>query len=395
MPQEEAPAAPPPPIVDDAADDAAAEAAAEAAAIADARDAAPVAKHPEHDPPHAEHEPAHAEHEPPHAEHEPPHAEHEPPQPEPEHEPPHTEEAMEAAAIVAAAEAEQPLEHTPVAPELVQLAPVRKGNERYHASAEQLKQLIETFEENPCPPASTLNYLSENIGMPMHNLVLWFKNRRARSKSDKATPVASGTRRRSYVKSGIYSRSRNGSKKEPAAPPAQVAPVPVDVLLPEPVAAEEEAVPEHHQEEYAAGGAVAELPSAAKRPLEDGPVAIPVKRSRDGVNEVLGEQNPCRNWDPDQCHRVCVAFFDRNTGGRHPEQSQAAVQVSSDFFLTELQSGLTLTSAMQSLDTSLQVLENIMEKWSAEGRPLSSGSKVILCEFIAQVRSGQAASMDP
>jgi hypothetical protein len=80
---------------------------------------------------------------------------------------------------------------------------------RYHATPDQLAALTVAFEANPSPSADILLQLSKKTLMPLQNLVLWFKNRRARSTR---TPVpassveTSQSGRRSYVKSGIYSK---------------------------------------------------------------------------------------------------------------------------------------------------------------------------------------------
>jgi Homeodomain len=80
---------------------------------------------------------------------------------------------------------------------------------RYHATADQLSALTVAFEANPSPSADTLLELSKKTLMPLQNLVLWFKNRRARSTRIPApVPLVelSQSGRRSYVKSGIYSK---------------------------------------------------------------------------------------------------------------------------------------------------------------------------------------------
>lgn len=312
----------------------------------------------------------------------------------------------------------------------------RRSAERYHASTDQLRQLVQAFQQDPTPSAATLNFLSSSIDMPMHNMVLWFKNRRARHKKSNhpvgVQPPAK-TGRRSYVKSGIYARApKKGGDAAAAAkaaaaaaqanataaaavaavaaqgepetdlthvpmlPDAVEAPTSVSVPdMPVPAAVTD---PSANAEPLETGG-------SAKRPLEDGDgeeegseaAAAATKRARYlGVREVVGEANPCRSWDSQECHQRCCAFFVKSTAACHqPEQTKTAVAVSEEFFLGELQSGLTITSAMQGLETSAGVLDAIMDRVREEGQGvrLNSGSRAVMREFIAQVRSGQAVHL--
>ncbi|KAI0561616.1 hypothetical protein FGB62_76g0103 [Gracilaria domingensis] len=269
----------------------------------------------------------------------------------------------------------------------------KRGSERYHASGEQLKTLIAAFEQNPTPDASTLNYLSDAIGMPMHNLVLWFKNRRARHKRTHINQLSRGGKR-SYVKSGIYSRNKRVKQGHHHPAPTTVpsggltlplshgltsisSPLPVSsIALPVDAKNAAMTVGSRDIEELIKSGA---------------PHSSRMKRPRfSAIPELVGDDNPCQAWTSDECHRRCVAFFERATNSAFPEQSKIVEHVSSEFFLSELQSGLTLVSAMQPLETSVGVLDAIMEKLPAEGPRLSSGSKVIMREFLAQIRMGSA-----
>ncbi len=136
-------------------------------------------------------------------------------------------------------------------------------------------------------------------------------------------------------------------------------------------------------------------PKRPAPPMSTGVLTQPSKRARVGVD--VGEANAeagtaCRSWSSLQCLQAFVAFFDRSTGGLNPDQAKAAESVATQFFLGELQSGLTVTSVAQPLHVSFDVLDQLVAKRSAQGAPpLSSGSRAVLGEFIAQIRSGEAA----
>lgn len=275
----------------------------------------------------------------------------------------------------------------------------KRGSERYHASGDQLKTLIAAFEHDPTPSAATLNYLSASIGMPMHNLVLWFKNRRARHKRTHANPSSKGGKR-SYVKSGIYSRNKRAKQAHHQPPPptmhqgALALPLSHGLSTLAPAA-----VPSASTARTHGGETKAVAMAGANRDIEDLiktgiPPPSQLKRPRFmGIVELLGEENPCHSWTSEECHRRCVAFFDRNTNSAFPEQSKLVEEVSSMFFLSELQSGFTLTSAMQPLETTVAVLDGIVDKLPSDGPRLSSGSRVIMREFLAQIRTGNAIHM--
>lgn len=291
----------------------------------------------------------------------------------------------------------------------------RKSHERYHASAEQLKHLIAAFEQDPTPSAMTLNLLCSTTGMPMHNMVLWFKNRRARHKKANPSPAVSKPGKRSYVKSGIYSRGPkskhdeiNASLDAAAAAATAVTAVTVGVHPPAPDLSHSvvmEAVDAHiahaadipavHDEVVVKTDYSDE--TGVKRALENDDETLngPVKRQRfQGVKEVIGSENPCHEWDGNECLLRCLSFFYKSIGSAHERQMSVATTVSKAFFLGEMQNGLTLTSAMQPLETGVEVLDGIMEATSTEGIRLSSGSKVIMREFLAQLRSGMAAGVE-
>lgn len=276
----------------------------------------------------------------------------------------------------------------------------------------------------------------------MHNMVLWFKNRRARHKKHNPAQSAAKTGRRSYVKSGIYARSSKKSKDvqntgtaNPGVLPAHsptdqanaeaTAAAAADVTTEPQANADAQAESEMQQVALLTAAVEASAPivdgqsaavgvvpdsadkaegmpmSTGKRRFEDGVTGegIPAtKRSRyQGVHEVVGDENPCRVWDAQECHQRCCAFFIKSTAAcQQPEQTKAAEAVAEAFFLGELQSGLTLTSAMQSLETSAGVLDTIMDRVPEEGQGvrLSSGSRAVLREFVAQIRSGQAIHVE-
>lgn len=279
--------------------------------------------------------------------------------------------------------------------------PARRIPERYHPSAEQLKYLLQAFEEAPTPSAGTLTHLSNTIGMPMHNLVLWFKNRRARQK--KKYPAAQQkSGKRSYVRSGVYSRNppkRKSAERAEVTPPSGILltaqpetnshPMQVTVSI-DPQTMEEvhpklEEAAEPHGDE-----------SGLKRSLPEGENAEKpsAKRRRfPGITEVVGEDNPCREWDGQECYKRCIDFFVQSTRDSQPEQTKCARSVANKFFLLETQTGLTLTSAMQPLETSVDVLDRIIDSIADEEQTLNSGSRIILYEFLAQIRSGKAASL--
>lgn len=104
----------------------------------------------------------------------------------------------------------------------------------------------------------------------------------------------------------------------------------------------------------------------------------------------------CRAWTSVQCLHAFNAFFERSTGGCNPDQGKAAASVAELFFLGEMQSGLTVTSVAQPLDMSLQVLDELLARRAENGEaPLTSGSRSVLGDFIAQIRSGEAAVYAP
>lgn len=263
----------------------------------------------------------------------------------------------------------------------------RRLTERYHASRSQLAYLVDTFERDPTPDAQNLKVISQTIGMPMHNLVLWFKNRRARRKS-KNPPPPTKTGRRSYVKSGIYSRVRqkSGDMENDISKQNQ------DTMLNQKKGAVNDndfIEDEHHIPNYM-------NPFDKKREMEDDLYDEPMskKMRMTGVEELVGDANPCRSWSSDECERRCMQFFVKSTGGCNEEQTTAIREASRQFFISEVQNGLTLTSAMQQLNVSLSILDSIMDQVSTSGHQLCSGSRIILREFVAQIRSGKAASFD-
>eukprot|EP00178_Gracilaria_changii_P008580 TRINITY_DN2594_c0_g1_i1.p1 TRINITY_DN2594_c0_g1~~TRINITY_DN2594_c0_g1_i1.p1 ORF type:complete len:654 (-),score=103.83 TRINITY_DN2594_c0_g1_i1:2006-3847(-) len=271
---------------------------------------------------------------------------------------------------------------------------IKRGSERYHASGDQLKTLIAAFEQNPTPDAATLSYLSEAIGMPMHNLVLWFKNRRARHKRTYLNQPSKGGKR-SYVKSGIYSRNKRIKQAHHNPAPTTVPSGGLTLPLSHGLSAISSPLPVSSVA-LSPGDAKNVAMVAANRDIEDliksgAPHPSRMKRPRfSAIPELVGDDNPCQGWTSEECHRRCVAFFERATNSAFPEQSKIVEHISSEFFLSELQSGLTLVSAMQPLETSVGVLDAIMEKLPAEGPRPSSGSKVIMREFLAQIRTGSA-----
>lgn len=272
----------------------------------------------------------------------------------------------------------------------------RRIPERYHPSAIQLKHLIQAFEEAPTPTAGTLTRLSNTIGMPMQNLVLWFKNRRARQKKKFPTP-SSKSGKRSYVRSGVYSRNppkRKAERSLSVPHPRDLAVAPPDVSahsLEMQRQVEMHPMAEEGQLRHEEAKSAHEL-TGSKRNLTEDDNAVKLKRMRfSGVNELIGEDNPCRVWDAQECYRRCMEFFHQCTGDNHSEQMKFARGVADKFFMQECQTGLTLTSAMQPLHKSVEVLDGVMNMITEEGSLLNSGSRVVLYEFLAQIRSGKAA----
>lgn len=308
---------------------------------------------------------------------------------------------------------------SPSAPDSNGLAVRRRGAERYHPTSTQLKTLMASFEENPCPSVTTLNQLSTNINMPMHNLVLWFKNKRARSKKNN---VRLPGQRRSYVKSGIYSKARrasapeSGSKQEQEPvlhshlPNTELAP-PLSLPSAEPSQschaddAHNESVCEPQFDtvpQNLASSRLISSPSASiaqVRPQTQLPNAKRHRANRkddaDGGKMAAFNQNPCRNWSSLKCLQTFIIFFNRHTSGQHHDQLKAAEAIATEFFISEMQSGLTVSSLVQPIKTSMEILDRIINKRTEQGlAPLSSGSRSILGEFIVQIRSGEASSFD-
>ncbi|PXF48330.1 Homeobox protein HD-5 [Gracilariopsis chorda] len=291
---------------------------------------------------------------------------------------------------------QQPLHHTAPVHSRRAADRSKRGSERYHASGEQLKTLIAAFEQDPTPSAGTLNYLSASIAMPMHNLVLWFKNRRARHKRTHANQSSRGGKR-SYVKSGIYSRNKRTKQSQHHPAPSNMHTGALTLPLSHGLSTLAPATVPASSTGMTQGGETKGITIAdAKRDFEDliktgAPHPSQMKRPRFvGIAELLGEENPCHSWTAEECHRRCVAFFDRTTNNVFPEQSKLVEEVSSVFFLSELQSGFTLTSTMQPLETTVAVLDGIVDRLPSDGPRLSSGSRVIMREFLAQVRTGNA-----
>lgn len=324
-----------------------------------------------------------------------------------------------------------------------------KKLKRYHPTAEQLKFLLEVFETNQSPDVESFHGLSQRIRMPLSNLVLWFKNRRARS-NKRCNESKLG--RRSYVKSGIYSKkSKKSELHETEADHFEpthrcdlsgVAAGSLsngdDETLEHHALHDEHISCHHHhhhlhhhhmhdiglvpdaslpQSDVANVGAIVsnviletceqrtdvqdscpvsdhvamqlrqqELPSA--RPQES-----EIKDHRYDTAEVIGDENPCSLWNTETCMARCVTFIEASIPPSRPDQVEGAKDVAKKFFSDEMQSGLTLTSAVQSLDQSLSTLDVIMDTTSSKsGSKLKSGTRVLLREFIAQIRTGKAAS---
>jgi hypothetical protein len=404
-------------------------------------------------------------------------------------------------------------------------------SKRYHATPEQLSALMIAFEANPSPSAEMLVEISKNTGMPLQNLVLWFKNRRARSiRSPSGRPsISPETGRRSYVKSGIYSRKaktagfvvphrdivttkRSWAQESTAIPRCAAGTIPVspadhmdDANANGSIAIERSETdgpvtcvnatglsredqsdghrhhhhndpahdvhhhthhlhdhgdhdehthhlhphipPHQHQDHdhdhldhdtdgHGEGDDTAALPTndildscglPASMPTsvfpsndDDGQDAVAVastaqtgvtktrpieshgsqrpmatfKRPRVEYMEVIGEDNPCYAWDSETCLRRFIAFLSASTGGRSNEQVDCARGVASKFFFDEMQNGLTLTSAVQGLPLSLEVLDQLIDSAACKsGAKLNSGSRALLREYIAKLRSGRAASI--
>lgn len=118
------------------------------------------------------------------------------------------------------------------------------------------------------------------------------------------------------------------------------------------------------------------------------------KRVRQEYTEHVGDGNPCSRWDSDTCMARFSTFLAASSNSRVSEQLDNTRLAASKFFLEEMQSGLTLTSPFTSLEQSLADLEVAMDSVaSATGVKLKSGPRVILREFVAQIRSGRAASI--
>ncbi len=295
----------------------------------------------------------------------------------------------------------------------------RRGAERYHPTSVQLKTLMASFDDNPCPSVTTLNQLSSSINMPMHNLVLWFKNKRARSKKNS---VRLPGQRRSYVKSGIYSRARRASasgttsKTEqetlshphpplatataPAAPPApspschadntpnEGVPEPEFVTAPHGFACSPPISTSSPSPSVVQIRPQAQLPSAKRHQTN-------FENTRDENKARSSTPNACRNWSSLKCLQVFTIFFNKHTSGRNPDQMKAAQAVATEFFMSEMQSGLTVSSFVQPIQTSMAILDNIISKRTKQGHPpLTSGPRSILGEFIVQIRSGEASLLD-
>jgi len=284
----------------------------------------------------------------------------------------------------------------------------RRGSERYHPSPAQLKSLTDSFEENPNPPVATLNYLSENINMPMHNIVLWFKNRRARSKKNVRIPG----QRRSYVKSGTYARARRLNMPRMDNVPLPPVPIVTPSIVSPAIVAPQEPV------EQLVGSQVAPEAEFESGPTEFVPPVVPIitsvpnhsppsptnppspKRPRYfpvDVDEELGTlniENPCRSWSAPHCLQIFTHFFAKHTEGRREEQAKIAQEIATDFFIAENHSGLTVSSSLQPIKKSLGILEAIIERRKEKDLPQPcSGTVSILGEYLVQLRSGEAASL--
>jgi Homeodomain len=115
------------------------------------------------------------------------------------------------------------------------------------------------------------------------------------------------------------------------------------------------------------------------------------RRRVDMAHELIGDANPCSNWDSDACLNRFASFIAACTNSRFGEQVDGALAAARRFFFDELQNGLTITSAVQSLDQSLDALDQVMSGVTCKsGVKLNSGSRALLREFIFQIRSGRA-----
>lgn len=123
-----------------------------------------------------------------------------------------------------------------------------------------------------------------------------------------------------------------------------------------------------------------------------------------GCVELLGDDNPCGSWDAGMCERVCLDFVRGRLGGMVAERGlegevEACLElvrvVGNKFFHGEMQNGVTLTSQGQSLDSALEVLEGCMRDVyePQTGERLKSGVRAVLREFVVQIRNGKAVEV--
>lgn len=93
-------------------------------------------------------------------------------------------------------------------------APVPKPKQRrYRATPDQLRELMDLFDQNPSPPAAELAELATRINMPQQSVILWFKNRRARVPHKKnAGASAHGARPSALQQLSHISRDQSGPR---------------------------------------------------------------------------------------------------------------------------------------------------------------------------------------
>lgn len=249
--------------------------------------------------------------------------------------------------------------------------PKRKPHERYHASAEQLKHLVAAFETNPTPGTKTLTYLCKTTGMPMHNLVLWFKNRRARHRKSQGAP-SNPSGKRSYVKSGIYSK---GARNRATA-------MDLDLEM-----GSDKVTPALRFPDEASFKRHADDPEI---PTEKTAKKARFGYSRNPPDFTTTNPRACYSWDWRECYRRCMSFYYNAVGREYPAQMSIASIVMRHFFEGQTQNGITLTSDMQNLDLSVSILQQIIRE---KGPELTWGSKTLLKEFLAMMRYGQAVDI--
>uniref|UniRef100_A0A7S1TAZ9 Homeobox domain-containing protein n=1 Tax=Compsopogon caeruleus TaxID=31354 RepID=A0A7S1TAZ9_9RHOD len=300
---------------------------------------------------------------------------------------------------------------------------VQQGFRRFHPNPCQVKKMTEMFEHSRCPSTEELRGMAAEWDVPLVQLVVWFKNRRARFKphtegkggeKEGATTSRKAMMTRTTMEainkpSDILVRTAGTVVHKRKRSDGRVRGSDGEVRTRQPRMMVDD---ERSTQERREGMRVVGKGSEELRLCDEGRVGLrldgrtPVPEEEERVEEVdeelpMGNEmirvgkrssHPCSEWDPDVSFEHALAFV-REWGLKDGKHMQLMEQVCNRFFLDELQSGFTISSKMQPLEDSLRVLNEIMVDSSFDALP--SGARTIMREFLCQLRSGKVIEWSP